>query len=74
MPLTYKEASFPADYRAVEVSQIMSGIHKLRSIAITGLAGMGKSNVVRSLSSSAAAVAVWGNNRLWAESGIGNLQ
>ncbi len=47
MPLTYKETSFPADYRALEVSRIMNGIRKLRSIAITGLAGMGKSNVVR---------------------------
>jgi hypothetical protein len=45
--LTYKEASFPVDYRAQEVSRIMDGIRKLRSVAITGLAGMGKSNVVR---------------------------
>jgi DNA-binding winged helix-turn-helix (wHTH) protein len=47
MPSTYKEASFPVDYRAQEVSRIMDGIRKLRSVAITGLAGMGKSNVVR---------------------------
>jgi DNA-binding winged helix-turn-helix (wHTH) protein len=43
----YKEASFAADYREAEVRQIMSALYKLRSIAITGLAGMGKSNVVR---------------------------
>jgi DNA-binding winged helix-turn-helix (wHTH) protein len=43
----YKEASFPPDYREVEVRQIMDAVYKLRSIAITGLAGMGKSNVVR---------------------------
>jgi DNA-binding winged helix-turn-helix (wHTH) protein len=43
----YKEASFPLDYREAEVRQIMDAIYKLRSIAITGLAGMGKSNVVR---------------------------
>lgn len=43
----YKEASFPADYRKAKVRQIMGAVYKLRSIAITGLAGMGKSNVVR---------------------------
>lgn len=43
----YKEASFPVHYREVEVQQIMDAVYKLRSIAITGLAGMGKSNVVR---------------------------
>ena len=43
----YKEASFPPDYREAEVRQIMDAVYKLRSIAITGLAGMGKSNVVR---------------------------
>ena len=43
----YKEASFPPDYREAEVRQIMGAVYKLRSIAITGLAGMGKSNVVR---------------------------
>jgi DNA-binding winged helix-turn-helix (wHTH) protein len=47
MPLTYKEASFPTDYRAQEVWRIMDGIRRLRSVTITGLAGMGKSNVVR---------------------------
>lgn len=47
MNLTYKEASFAIDYRAAEVEQIMSALYRRRSIAITGLAGMGKSNVVR---------------------------
>jgi DNA-binding winged helix-turn-helix (wHTH) protein len=47
MPPIYKEASFCADYREAEVRQIMSALYRLRSIAITGLAGMGKSNVVR---------------------------
>jgi DNA-binding winged helix-turn-helix (wHTH) protein len=47
MPPIYKEASFPIDYREAEVRQIMSALYKLRSIAITGLAGVGKSNVVR---------------------------
>jgi DNA-binding winged helix-turn-helix (wHTH) protein len=49
--LLYKEADFPADYRAAEVSQIMSALYRRRSIAITGLAGMGKSNVVRFMAS-----------------------
>lgn len=39
MALIYKEASFPSDYRE-EVRQIMGAVYKLRSIAITGLAGM----------------------------------
>ena len=43
----YKEADFPVHYRESEVRQIMSALYGLRSIAITGLAGMGKSNVVR---------------------------
>jgi DNA-binding winged helix-turn-helix (wHTH) protein len=43
----YKEASFPAYYREAKVRQIMGAVYRLRSIAITGLAGMGKSNVVR---------------------------
>jgi len=47
MALIYKEARFPADYREMEIRQIMGAVYKLRSIAITGLAGMGKSNVVR---------------------------
>jgi hypothetical protein len=47
MSPTYKEASFPIDYRAAEVEQILSALYRRRSIAVTGLAGMGKSNVVR---------------------------
>jgi DNA-binding winged helix-turn-helix (wHTH) protein len=47
MALIYKEASFPDDYREREVRQVMDAVYGLRSIAITGLAGMGKSNVVR---------------------------
>jgi DNA-binding winged helix-turn-helix (wHTH) protein len=47
MNLTYKEARFPIDYRAAEVERIMSALYRRRSIAVTGLAGMGKSNVVR---------------------------
>ena len=47
MSPTYKEAAFPAEYRAAQVRQIMAAVFKLRSIAVTGLAGMGKSNVVR---------------------------
>jgi DNA-binding winged helix-turn-helix (wHTH) protein len=43
----FKEAGFPAHYREAEVGRIMSAVYRLRSIAITGLAGMGKSNVVR---------------------------
>lgn len=43
----YKEADFPPDYRAAQVRQIMDAVYRLRSISITGLAGMGKSNVVR---------------------------
>ena len=43
----YKEAAFPAGYREAEVGQIMTAVYRLRSIAVTGLAGMGKSNVVR---------------------------
>jgi len=49
MSPVYKEASFPADYREAEVRQIMNTLYRRRSIAITGLAGMGKSNVVRFL-------------------------
>jgi DNA-binding winged helix-turn-helix (wHTH) protein len=43
----YKEASFRTDYRQAQVGQIMAALYRLRSIAVTGLAGMGKSNVVR---------------------------
>jgi hypothetical protein len=46
MPV-FKEAEFPANYRQIEVGRIMGAIYKSRSIAVTGLAGMGKSNVVR---------------------------
>jgi DNA-binding winged helix-turn-helix (wHTH) protein len=45
--LIYKEADFSPDYREAEVRQIMETVYRLRSIAVTGLAGMGKSNVVR---------------------------
>ena len=47
MGLTYKEANFPANYRTTEVRQIMDAVYKLRSIVVTGLAGMGKSNMIR---------------------------
>jgi hypothetical protein len=47
MAYTYKEAFFPPDYREAEVKKIMDAIYKLRSASIVGLAGMGKSNVVR---------------------------
>ena len=47
MAYLYKEASFPADYRAAEVGQVMRALYRLRSIAMLGLAGMGKSNVAR---------------------------
>lgn len=47
MSYFYKEASFPADYRAAQVGQVMRALYRLRSIAIVGLAGMGKSNVAR---------------------------
>ncbi len=43
----YKEATFPTHYRAAPVRQIMLAVFRLRSITITGAAGMGKSNVVR---------------------------
>jgi hypothetical protein len=43
----YKEARFPAHYRQNQVRQIMDAVYRWRSIAITGLASMGKSNVVR---------------------------
>ena len=43
----YKEAEFPADYREAQVGQVMRALYKQRSITISGLAGMGKSNLVR---------------------------
>lgn len=47
MPPTYKEASFPVGYREAEVRSIMKALYRRRSIAIMGLAGMGKSNLLR---------------------------
>jgi len=46
MPI-YKESAFPPDYRRAEAGQILGAVYRLRSIAVTGLAGMGKSSVVR---------------------------
>ncbi len=43
----YKEAEFPLTYRQAEVRQITNALYRLRSIAVSGLAGMGKSNLVR---------------------------
>jgi len=47
MRATYKEAAFSVDYREQEVGRIMDAVAAFRSIAIIGLAGMGKSNIVR---------------------------
>ncbi len=46
---TYKEASFSSHYRAAQVQQIMDALARVRSIAVYGLAGMGKSNIFRFL-------------------------
>ena len=46
MPI-YKESAFPPDYRRAEAGQILGAVYRRRSIAVTGLAGMGKSSVVR---------------------------
>ncbi len=46
---TYKEARFPLTYRAAQAREIMDAIARLRSIAVYGLAGMGKSNLFRFL-------------------------
>lgn len=46
-----KESFFPATYRAAQVQEIMDAIARLRSIAVFGLAGMGKSNVFRFIAS-----------------------
>lgn len=46
---SYKEAFFPAHYRAAHVQQIMDAAARARSIAVYGLAGMGKSNIFRFL-------------------------
>ena len=43
----YKEASFPVTYCQTEVKQILRAIRSQRSIAVVGLAGMGKSNILR---------------------------
>jgi hypothetical protein len=43
----YKESTFPLDYREAQVRKIMNALSRLRSIAVIGLAGMGKSNIVR---------------------------
>lgn len=45
----YKEAAFPLMYRAAQVSQVMDAIGRVSSIAVFGLAGMGKSNLFRFL-------------------------
>ncbi len=47
MPPLYKEARFPSDYRQDQVRQILRTVCRLRSLALTGLAGMGKSNLIR---------------------------
>jgi hypothetical protein len=47
----YKEASFPLNYRETEVKRIMDALYRLRSIAVIGLAGMGKSNLLRFVAS-----------------------
>ncbi len=55
MALVYKEATFPVHYREAQVRPIMTALYRLRSITVTGAAGMGKSNVVRFILSHAAA-------------------
>lgn len=47
----YKESSFPITYRAREVRLIMDAVARRRSIAVSGLAGMGKSNLFRFIAS-----------------------
>lgn len=47
MALLYKEATFPVHYREAQVQPIMAALYRRRSITLTGVAGMGKSNVVR---------------------------
>lgn len=42
-----REARFPPDYRQTEVRAIMAAVYRLRSVAVFGPAGMGKSNLVR---------------------------
>jgi hypothetical protein len=48
---TPKEAFFPVTYRAAQVQAIMDAVARRRSIAVYGLAGMGKSNLLRFLAS-----------------------
>jgi hypothetical protein len=45
----YKEAAFKTSYRKAQVQIIMTAIAHRRSIAVLGLAGMGKSNLFRFL-------------------------
>ena len=59
MMLLYKEATFPVHYREAQVRQIMTAVYRLRSIMLTGAAGMGKSNVIRFILSHAGARAVY---------------
>jgi DNA-binding winged helix-turn-helix (wHTH) protein len=47
MALLRREAQFSPDYREAEVRAIMAAIYRLRSVAVVGPAGMGKSNLVR---------------------------
>ena len=49
--MKYKEMSFPVNYRQAEVKRILGALGRLRSIAVTGMAGMGKSNVIRFIAS-----------------------
>lgn len=48
---TPKEALFPETYRATQVQALMDAVARRRSIAMYGLAGMGKSNILRFLAS-----------------------
>lgn len=43
----YKESAFPITYRATQIQELMDAVRRLRSIAVFGLAGMGKSNIFR---------------------------
>lgn len=57
MPV-YKESAFPAEYRRAEAGRILGAVYRLRSIAVTGLAGMGKSSVMRFVVANGAAQAL----------------
>lgn len=48
---TPKETFFPVTYRAAQVQVILEAVTHRRSIAVYGLAGMGKSNIFRFLAS-----------------------